>query len=226
MDCRRTRFPVLLSLRESIDVTSRKLSFGHHCRRRVMPTRSCIALCLAVVSLFASPALAQVSMRTIDATWPAPPGEESWTFVEDLKKPLPFVLFWKDGGPPRPGQVDLRAGLTLQRAFPDDKGVLDTAYADLKNFLTFAKLDGKGGLRLTAEKAATDVDEAYSIEITPQGIRLLAGDPEGMRRAIFHFEELIAAADGPFLSPGVIRKSPGCEIASPAVSSVPSSGRP
>ena len=171
-----------------------------------MPTRSCIALCLAVVSIFASPALAQVSMRTIDATWPAPPGEESWTFVEDLKKPLPFVLFWKEGSRPQPGQVNLRAGLTLQRTFPDDKGVLDTAYADLKNLLAFVKLDGKGGLRLTAEKAATDVYEAYSIEITPQGIRLLAGDPEGMRRAIFHFEELIAAADGPFLSPGVIRK--------------------
>src|SRR5512143_2627486 len=52
-----------------------------------------------------------VSMRTIDSTWPAPPGEASWGFVEDLKKPLPFVLFWKDGSSPQPGRINLRVGL-------------------------------------------------------------------------------------------------------------------
>jgi len=149
-----------------------------------------------------------VSMRTIDSTWPAPPGEESWAFVEDLKKPLPFVLFWKDGSSPQPGQVDLRAGLAVRRNFPDERGVLKTAYADLDDFLTFAKLGREGGLLLTAEKVATHVPEAYSIEVSPKGIRLLAGDTEGIRRAIFHLEEMIAAADGPFLNAGVTRKKP------------------
>ncbi len=149
-----------------------------------------------------------ISMRTIDSTWPAPPGDESWGFVEDLKKPLPFVLSWKDGSSPQPGQVDLRAGLSVKGGFPDEKGVLKTAYADLENFIAFAKLAKEGGLPITTEKAATDVLEAYSIEISPKGIRLLANDTEGIRRAIFHIEELIAAADGPFLSPTVIRKKP------------------
>ena len=36
----------------------------------------------------------------------------------------------------------------------------------------------------------------------------MASDTEGIRRAIFHLEEPIAAADGPFLSPGVTRKRP------------------
>ena len=153
-------------------------------------------------------AAAKVSMHTINSTWPAPPGEESWAFVEDLKKPLPFVLFWKDGSSPQPGQIDLRAGLTVKRGFPDEQGVLKTAYADLDGLIAFAKLAKEGGLPVMAEKAATDVPEAYSIEVSPKGIRLLANDTEGLRRAIFHLEELIAAADGPFLSPGVITKKP------------------
>ena len=167
----------------------------------------------AVVPLTAGGSAAEdvkqpVSMRTIDSTWPAPPGEESWGFVEDLKKPLPFVLFWKDGSSPQPGQINLRAGLTVNRGFPDEKGVLKTAYADLESFIAFAKLAGEGGLPVTTEKVATDVPESYSIEVSPLGIRLLAGDAEGIRRAIFHLEEMIATADGPFLTPGVIRKKP------------------
>ena len=99
--------------------------------------RMCVAMA-GRASLFALPAVVlltaggsaaedvkqPVSMRTIDSTWPAPPGEESWGFVEDLKKPLPFVLFWKDGGSPQPGQIDLRVGLTVNHGFPDEKGVL------------------------------------------------------------------------------------------------------
>ncbi|MBP7934122.1 MAG: hypothetical protein KA354_05680 [Phycisphaerae bacterium] len=148
------------------------------------------------------------SMRTIDSTWPAPPGEESWGFVEDLKKPLPFILFWKDGSSPQPGQINLRAGVTVNRGFPDEKGILKTAYADLESFMAFAKLAGEGGLPVTTEKVAMNVPESYSIEVSPSGIRLLAGDTEGIRRAIFHLEEMIATADGPFLNPGVILKKP------------------
>ena len=153
-------------------------------------------------------AYAKVSMRTIDATWPEPPGEESWTFVEDLRKPLPFTLFWKEGSTPQPGQVDLRAGLTVKRSFPDEKGVLKTAYDDLEAFIVSAKLAKKGGLCVMVEKATTDVPETYSIKVSPKGIWLLANDAEGIRRAVFHLEELIAAADGPFLSPGVIQRKP------------------
>ncbi len=156
----------------------------------------------------AAGASAAVSMRTIDATWPEPPGEDSWGFVEDLKKPLPFVLFWKEGSSPQPGQIDLRVGLTVKCGFSDEKGILKTATDDLESFIAFAKLAKEGGLSITTEKAATDVPEAYSIDISPKGIRLSANDSEGIRRAIFQLEEMIAAADGPYLTPGVISKKP------------------
>lgn len=151
-----------------------------------------------------------VSMRTIDATWPAPPGEESWLFVEDLKKPEPFALFWKDGSEPQAGQVDLRAGLVLRRDFPDDRGVLESAYEDLSRFLDFAKLAGSAekSLPVTTEKIATDTFETYAIIVAPGGIRIQAGDTEGVRRAIYRLEEMIAAADGPFLDPGEVREKP------------------
>jgi len=157
----------------------------------------------------ATGAAATGSMRTIDESWPQPLGEASWTFVEDLKKPLPFVLFWKEGRLPQPGQVDLRIGLTVIQAFPDDKGVLKTAYDDLNKFIAFAKLGGEGTLTITTEKVPTEAQEAYSISVSPKGIRLLSNDTEGIRRAIFHLEELIATADGPFLSPGIIKKNRG-----------------
>lgn len=168
-------------------------------------------LALAIVSPAVTAAEpAPPTMKTIDATWPAPPGEESWTFVEDLKKPVPFVLFWKEGSEPKPGQIDLRSGVAQKLDFPDEKGVLKSAYEDLDRFLDFAKLaepDGKG-LPITAEKVATETWEAYEIEVTPGGIHLRAGDTEGIRRAIYQLEEMIATAPGPFHDPGVTRKKP------------------
>ena len=173
-----------------------------------MRMKSWFAGMLMAGAALPSAAADAATMRTIEATWPQPPGEESWTFVDDLKKPLPFALLWKEGSVPQKGQLDLRAGLSVKAAFPDAKGVLRTAYDDLNAFLSFAKLGKEGGIPVTAEQAATDVPEAYSIEISPAGIRLLANDTEGIRRAIFRLEELVAAADGPFLSPGLISQKP------------------
>ena len=90
---------------------------------------------MAFMLLAAGSPTVPISVETIDQTWPEPPGEESWTFVEDLKKPLPFVLFWKEGSQLQPGQVDLRGGLVVKRSFPDKQKVLETAYADLEDFL-------------------------------------------------------------------------------------------
>jgi len=149
-----------------------------------------------------------ISVKTIDQTWPEPPGEESWTFVEDLKKPQPFALFWKEGSQLKPGQVDISPGLVVKRDFPDKKKVLETAYADLDNFIVFAKLNKEGGLHVQTMKTAMPVPEAYRIEVTPRKIRLLAHDTEGIRRAIFHLEEMIATAEGPFLPAGVTEKKP------------------
>ena len=115
-------------------------------------------------------AAAKVSMHTINSTWPAPPGEESWAFVEDLKKPLPFVLFWKDGSSPQPGQIDLRAGLTVKRGFPDEQGVLKTAYADLDGLIAFAKLAKEGydpdfGARPLKRLIQKQIEDALALKL-------------------------------------------------------------
>ncbi|MBN2375490.1 MAG: hypothetical protein JXD22_03760 [Sedimentisphaerales bacterium] len=149
-----------------------------------------------------------ISVKTIDQTWPEPPGEESWKFVEDLKKPLPFVLFWKEGSQLQQGQVDIRGGLFVERNYPDKQEVLETAYADLENFLGFAKLRNESGFPVETLKVDTPVPEAYTIEVSSKGVRLLANDTEGIRRAIFHLEEMIATAEGPFLNLGRTDKKP------------------
>lgn len=166
------------------------------------------SMIMAFVLLAAGSPTVRISVKTIDQTWPEPPGEETWTFVEDLKRPLPFVLFWKEGGQLQPGQVDIRGGLVVKRNFPDKQRVLETAYADFENFLVFAKLKNEGGLPVETVKVDTPVPEAYTIEISPKGVRLLANDTEGIRRAIFHLEEMIATAEGPFLNPGRTEKKP------------------
>jgi hypothetical protein len=166
------------------------------------------SMIMAFMLLAAGSPTVPVSIKTIDQTWPEPPGEESWTFVEDLKKPLPFVLFWKEGSQLQPGQVDLRGGLAVKRGLPDKQKVLDTAYADLESFLKFAKLRNEGGLPVESVQVDTPVPEAYTIEVSPKGIRLLAHDTEGIRRAIFHLEEMIVTAEGPFLSSGRTEKKP------------------
>jgi len=139
---------------------------------------------------------------------PAQPGDETWTFIEDLKAPL-----WGNGlgWSPRTvadGEADLSRGIRVDAKFPDPEGVLKTAYADLSDFCAAGKIATGGPFTIETAKAETPVFEAYRIEVTAKRCRILAADTEGIRRGIFKIEDMMRAACGPFLPLGKTEHKP------------------
>ena len=73
----------------------------------------------------------------------------------------------------------------------DDYGcgaALETVRADLADFL-----GGKRTLRLA--KGDVGGRESYRVDVSPDVVTLTAGDDEGMRRAIYYFEDRVQAGD-------------------------------
>lgn len=104
------------------------------------------------------------------------------------------------------GEVDA-SGMYLCGDFPDPEGVLETAYADFNLFLNVYKIGGdRYPVRLI--KGETKCFEAYTVEITEEGITLTAADTEGIRRGIIYIEDLITRQEGAYLVPGKTERWP------------------
>ncbi len=105
-----------------------------------------------------------------------------------------------------PGEVDAR-GMYLQIAFPDDKGLLETAYADFRRFLD---VYGIAGNRFPVEIifGITRCHEAYLVDISAAGIRLTAADTEGIRRGLIYIEDLICRSEAAYLTFGQTERWP------------------
>jgi len=133
---------------------------------------------------------------------PPQPGEDSWTFIEALKSPI-----WKrqDWSMAAAGSdyADLTAGIQLKTTFRDPKKRLVTAYDDLLNFLEAGGVSRKNG-QYTIETVMVPGlgEEEFQLEINKKGGRILATDLEGIRRGIFHVEDLMLAQHGAFLPLG------------------------
>lgn len=104
---------------------------------------------------------------------PEPPPKSEWGFVRELATP--------------------QARTPKERfRLVDDYGcgaALETARADLADFL--------GGGKRTLRLARGDVNgrESYKVDVSPEMVTLTAGDDEGMRRAIYYFEDRVQAGD-------------------------------
>ncbi len=104
------------------------------------------------------------------------------------------------------GEVDA-SGMYLCGDFPDPEGVLETAYADFNLFLSLYRIKGdRYPVRLTLGE--TKCFEAYTVDITAEGITLTAADTEGIRRGIIYIEDLLSRQEGPYLVPGKTERWP------------------
>ncbi len=141
------------------------------------------------------------------APLPAQPGEDAWRFVADLQSPLWTGHAW---GPREAatGEADLRGGVRFDGQFPDGEGLLETAYADLSDFLAAGKVRRNGRFTIETAKAETSTFEAYRIEVTADRCRIMASDTEGIRRGLFHVEDMMLRAGGPFLPLGTLERKP------------------
>ncbi len=138
---------------------------------------------------------------------PAQPGESTWGFVNELKAPLWHRLNWRSR-PARPTEAAFAAGITVERRFPDERGRLDTAYADLDAFLSAGGVSRKGPFCIRTRRCPTPVREAFRLVVTREGCDILADDTDGVRRAIVFIEDEMLRAGGPFLPLGTVERQP------------------
>ena len=138
---------------------------------------------------------------------PVQPPESSWGFVGELRQPL-----WSDHGWPgraaRPDEVDLSCGVRLVGEFADPMGRLETALADWRAFCVAGGIPETGPFPVHVRLAEELGEEAFELSVEPNRIVLTGGDLEGLRRGGFHVEDLMLAADGPFLPLGTSSRRP------------------
>ena len=126
------------------------------------------------------------------------PGPDQWHFIDELRKKEPRYFAWTRTEP-RENEVDFRSGVTLFCEFPDPAGLLETAFADFREFMREASLPESGALPLYLLQGEAGPYDSFRIELTRDRISIIAGDREGIRRGIFYLEDLLLASDGPFL---------------------------
>ena len=94
---------------------------------------------------------------------PLPPDRENWGFVNDLHNPSDFHIHWAPTFSPDAGSLDLSRGVEPGFKFPDPAGVLETANADLVEFLTTGNIYRCGGIPVLCGHA--DMPEAEILAI-------------------------------------------------------------
>ena len=138
---------------------------------------------------------------------PAPPPEDQWQFIDDLKTPLHRRIVWQRTES-RADEANLSEGVALDWRFPDPDGRLATARADFARFLRAGELATDGPYRISVEQVETEQFETYRLDVEERGCRLQAGDTEGIRRGLVFLEDEILGTGGPFLACGVREREP------------------
>lgn len=103
-----------------------------------------------------------------------------------------------------PGEVQVR-GKTVLADFPDEVGLLETAYADLQRFFDVYKAQEGDFVFKTAQNPLME-KESYQITVSEKLCLIEAGDTEGIRRAIYFIEDEMKRREGLFLPLGTIKR--------------------
>ena len=143
---------------------------------------------------------------------------DDWPFIKELKSNLHRKPHW-NREKPKPEELNLRNGVVIVKKYPDPENLLDTAWQDFERFLddigisrinidTLQNGCHSGFITIQDTKEEQICDESYCIEIVQNSIIIKSGGIEGVRRGIYFLEDLILAADGPFLKITNIKRSP------------------
>lgn len=133
----------------------------------------------------------------------APAQPRDWKFIDDLKEPFRRKVLWTRENE-KDNETNLKKnGYLLIKDFPDSDKILETAYDDLEKFLTDAGIyPNDRGVKIVTEQKETAAFEKYTVKITSDSCIISAGDTEGIRRGVYHLEDLLLSSDGPFLRKG------------------------
>jgi hypothetical protein len=128
-----------------------------------------------------------------------------WQFVEELKQPLKRYFHWSRAAA-KPGEADLSRGVRIIAKFPDTDTRLATAYEDTERFFIQAGISLGGGYKIITESGKAGPHDSFRLRITSDSCRISAANTEGIRRGLFQLQDMLLAADGPFLESGEIRR--------------------
>lgn len=129
----------------------------------------------------------------------------NWKFIEELKEPVQHYFHWmRDKA--KLGEVDLSGGVQIITDFSDIIGMLKTAYDDTEHFFTQAGIALDGVYKIITEYGETGPNDSFRLKIKLDSCRILAENTEGIRRGLFYLQDMLLAADGPFLEIGEIHK--------------------
>lgn len=133
------------------------------------------------------------------------PDMGSWKFVKELAE------FEKIVYPPSARPYPFRE-LVLVQEFPDPEGVLATAFASFRRYWeaaghSFSETPSAGTLSFFIQKGEGE-KESYLLDIKEDRVTLSSPDPEGIRRGIYAFIDLLLAEGGALPAPVRLEKKP------------------
>ncbi len=130
-------------------------------------------------------------------------------FIKDLTAPVHADIpsFWNKRNT-EDGEIMLDK-IRFEIKFPDAERLLETAYADFRSFIALAGIsESEDGFSFTVECGDVECKEAYTIAISACGVKIIAGDTDGVRRALIYIEDEMYRRDGTFLPIGEIKRKP------------------
>ncbi len=98
--------------------------------------------------------------------------------------------------------------LKLNFSFPDVEGLLETSYADFREFMKSSSIKEGEDILLSTIYQKTDCKESYTITIDDNSIIITAGETEGIRRALIFIEDMMISNGGAYLEKKTISRHP------------------
>ena len=133
------------------------------------------------------------------------PKLEKMGFIEDLKSPLKYYF-----GENAKEKGFLSNGVRMVITYPHAEEEVETAFESLRRVLTSkgVPLSEFGSYTLFIKKDTGLAHEEYVVSITEGGAEIIAGDSDGLRRAIYFFEDKLCEVDGQRATVGGWRRKP------------------
>lgn len=125
--------------------------------------------------------------------------------VDTILRPVHEKVLWP-ARRLRRGECSFPGGLRLEGAWPGEGGTLDTALDDFRVFFAVQELPGDKALPCRFHHAVGFASEEHEIRVSPLGVTIVAGDAEGVRRALYWIEDEMLKRSGPFLGKGRHRR--------------------
>lgn len=137
------------------------------------------------------------------------PSEEQGGFVADLQAPLAYCFKSGQGCPARETQDCLKDGIDVLPEFPQGWADLQTALSSLERVLRAKGVMQRAGawpVKMVCN--ASLGKEEFSLRTASDGAVLQASDADGMRRAVYLFEDQVCAAEGASVLAGEWQRRP------------------